>query len=234
MNPNMSILHLVMNASFVVQAVMVLLLLVSLASWAAIFRKLFDLKRVKALNEEFEESFYSGATLNELFASAVKNAKKVGPMERIFASGMREFQKLRERRITDPGSLLDGTRRAMRAGYQREMDAVESQLSFLATVGSVSPYVGLFGTVWGIMHAFTGLASLQQVTLAVVAPGIAEALVATAIGLFAAIPAVVAYNRFARDVDRVANKLETFIEEFSNILQRSLGSSGSSSSASGH
>jgi biopolymer transport protein TolQ len=223
MNPNMSILHLVMNASFVVQAVMVLLLLVSLASWAAIFRKLFDLKRVKALNEEFEESFYSGATLNELFASAVKNAKKVGPMERIFASGMREFQKLRERRITDPGSLLDGTRRAMRAAYQREMDAVESQLSFLATVGSVSPYVGLFGTVWGIMHAFTGLASLQQVTLATVAPGIAEALVATAIGLFAAIPAVVAYNRFARDVDRVANKLETFIEEFSNILQRNVG-----------
>ena len=223
MNPNMSILHLVLNASFVVQAVMVLLLLVSLASWAAIFRKLFDLKRVKALNEEFEESFYSGATLNELFASAVKNAKKVGPMERIFASGMREFQKLRERRITDPGSLLDGTRRAMRAGYQREMDAVESKLSFLATVGSVSPYVGLFGTVWGIMHAFTGLASLQQVTLATVAPGIAEALVATAIGLFAAIPAVVAYNRFARDVDRVANKLETFIEEFSNILQRNVG-----------
>jgi biopolymer transport protein TolQ len=223
MNPNMSILHLVLNASFVVQAVMVLLLLVSLASWAAIFRKLFDLKRVKALNEEFEESFYSGATLNELFASAVKNAKKVGPMERIFASGMREFQKLRERRITDPGSLLDGTRRAMRAAYQREMDAVESQLSFLATVGSVSPYVGLFGTVWGIMHAFTGLASLQQVTLATVAPGIAEALVATAIGLFAAIPAVVAYNRFARDVDRVANKLETFIEEFSNILQRNVG-----------
>ena len=223
MNPNMSILHLVMNASFVVQAVMVLLLLVSLASWAAIFRKLFDLKRVKALNEEFEESFYSGATLNELFASAVKNAKKVGPMERIFASGMREFQKLRERRITDPGSLLDGTRRAMRAAYQREMDAVESQLSFLATVGSVSTYVGLFGTVWGIMHAFTGLASLQQVTLATVAPGIAEALVATAIGLFAAIPAVVAYNRFARDVDRVANKLETFIEEFSNILQRNVG-----------
>ncbi|MEY2619343.1 MAG: hypothetical protein RL522_2345 [Pseudomonadota bacterium] len=223
MNPNMSILHLVLNASFVVQAVMVLLLLVSLASWAAIFRKLFDLKRVKALNEDFEESFSSGATLNELFASAVKNAKKAGPMERIFASGMREFQKLRERRITDPGTLLDGARRAMRASCQREVDAVESHLSFLATVGSVSPYVGLFGTVWGIMHAFTGLASLQQVTLATVAPGIAEALVATAIGLFAAIPAVVAYNRFARDVDRVANKLETFIEEFSNILQRNVG-----------
>jgi biopolymer transport protein TolQ len=223
MNPNMSIFHLVLNASVVVQAVMVLLILVSLASWAAIFRKLFDLKRVKALNEDFEESFVSGATLNELFASAIKNAKKSGPLERIFASGMREFQKLRERRITDAGTLLDGARRAMRASCQREMDAVESHLSFLATVGSVSPYVGLFGTVWGIMHAFTGLASLQQVTLATVAPGIAEALVATAIGLFAAIPAVVAYNRFARDVDRVANTLETFIEEFSNILQRNLG-----------
>jgi biopolymer transport protein TolQ len=223
MNPNMSILHLVLNASVVVQAVMVLLILVSLASWAAIFRKLFDLKRVKALNEDFEESFVSGATLNELFASAIKNAKKSGPLERIFASGMREYQKLRERRITDAGTLLDGARRAMRASCQREMDAVESHLSFLATVGSVSPYVGLFGTVWGIMHAFTGLASLQQVTLATVAPGIAEALVATAIGLFAAIPAVVAYNRFARDVDRVANTLETFIEEFSNILQRNLG-----------
>jgi biopolymer transport protein TolQ len=144
-------------------------------------------------------------------------------MERIFASGMREYQKLRERRIADAATLLDGARRAMRASYQRELDVVESNLSFLASVGSVSPYVGLFGTVWGIMHAFTGLGALQQVTLATVAPGIAEALVATALGLFAAIPAVVAYNRFARDIDRVAIKLETFIEEFSNILQRNLG-----------
>jgi biopolymer transport protein TolQ len=144
-------------------------------------------------------------------------------MERIFASGMREFQKLRERRITDAGTLMDGARRAMRASFQREMDVVETNLSFLASVGSVSPYVGLFGTVWGIMHAFTGLAALTQVTLATVAPGIAEALVATAIGLFAAIPAVVAYNRFARDLDRIAIQQETFIEEFSNILQRNVG-----------
>ena len=143
-------------------------------------------------------------------------------MERIFASGMREFQKLRERRVNDVGTLMDGARRAMRASFQREMDEVESNLSFLASVGSVSPYVGLFGTVWGIMHAFTGLASLQQVTLATVAPGIAEALVATAIGLFAAIPAVIAYNRFARDLDRIAIQHETFIEEFSNILQRNV------------
>ena len=230
MNANLSILHLVLNASVVVQLVMLLLVAVSVASWAAIFRKLFALKRVKALNEAFERDFWSGTSLNDLYAAAAQNAKSAGPMERIFASGMREYQKLRERQIHDPGTLLDGARRAMRASYQRELDVVESNLSLLASVGSVSPYVGLFGTVWGIMHAFTGLASLQQVTLATVAPGIAEALVATAIGLFAAIPAVVAYNRFAHDIDRVANKLETFIEEFSNILQRNLGAQ----SASGH
>jgi biopolymer transport protein TolQ len=196
---------------------------VSVASWAAIFRKLFSLGKVKKLNEDFEREFWSGSSLNDLFADATKHAKTGGPMERIFASGMREYQKLRERRITDASSLMDGARRAMRASYQREMDAVETHLSFLASVGSVSPYVGLFGTVWGIMHAFNGLAALAQVTLATVAPGIAEALVATASGLFAAIPAVVAYNRFARDIDRIAIRLETFMEEFSNILQRNVG-----------
>ncbi|MGE0329815.1 MAG: protein TolQ [Ramlibacter sp.] len=232
MNQDLSILHLVLNASLVVQLVMLLLVVVSVTSWAAIFRKLFALKRVKSLNDDFEREFWSGTSLNDLLAAATQNAKQAGPMERIFASGMREFQKLRERRISDAGTLLDGARRAMRASYQRELDAVETNLSFLASVGSVSPYVGLFGTVWGIMHAFTGLASLQQVTLATVAPGIAEALVATAIGLFAAIPAVVAYNRFARDIDRVAIKLETFIEEFSNILQRNVGAHAAS--ASGH
>ncbi len=223
MNQDLSILHLVLNASIVVQAVMLLLMLVSISSWAAIFRKLFSLKKVKTQNETFEREFWSGSSLNDLFATATQNARNCGPMERIFASGMREFQKLRERRITDTGTLMDGARRAMRASYQREMDVVETNLSFLATVGSVSPYVGLFGTVWGIMHAFSGLAALTQVTLATVAPGIAEALVATAIGLFAAIPAVVAYNRFARDLDRIAIQQETFIEEFSNILQRNVG-----------
>ena len=232
MNNDMSIISLVLHASFVVQIVMAILLTISVASWAAIFRKLTAIKRIQNLNEDFERVFWSGTSLNELFNAASQNAKQAGPMERIFASGMREYQKLRERRITDAGTLLDGARRAMRASFQRELDAAESQLSFLASVGSVSPYVGLFGTVWGIMHAFTGLANLQQVTLATVAPGIAEALVATAIGLFAAIPAVVAYNRFARDIDRVAIKLETFIEEFSNILQRSLGASAAT--ASGH
>jgi len=230
MNQDLSIVTLLLNASWVVQGVVLLLLGVSIASWTAIFRKIISLKRVQKLNEEFNREFWSGTSLNELYAAATQNAKHSGPMERIFASGMREFQKLRERRMTDPSILLDGARRAMRASYQREVDAVEANLSFLATVGSVSPYVGLFGTVWGIMHAFTGLAALEQVTLAAVAPGIAEALVATAIGLFAAIPAVVAYNRFAHDIDRVANKLETFIEEFSNILQRNLGAQ----SPSGH
>jgi biopolymer transport protein TolQ len=223
MNQDMSILHLILGASVVVQLVMLLLLVVSIASWAAIFRKMFSLIRVKALNETFERDFWSGTSLNDLYAAAAKNARQAGPMERIFASGMREYQKLRERRISDTTALMDGARRAMRASFQREMDEAESNLSFLASVGSVSPYVGLFGTVWGIMHAFTGLAGLQQVTLATVAPGIAEALVATAIGLFAAIPAVVAFNRFARDIDRISIRLETFMEEFSNILHRNVG-----------
>jgi len=222
MNQNLSILSLVVQASPVVQLVMAGLVIASLASWTVIFGKLFGLRKVRASNEEFEREFWAGKNLNDLFNDAIK---RVGgaPMERIFATGMREFLKLRERRVGDAGALLDGSRRAMRASFQREMDTIESNLSFLASVGSVSPYVGLFGTVWGIMHAFVGLANMTQVTLATVAPGIAEALVATAIGLFAAIPAVIAYNRFARDIDRIAIQLETFIEEFSNILQRNAG-----------
>ena len=218
MNQDLSIVSLVLHASFVVQLVMAGLLLVSLASWTVIFGKVFGLKRVRGLNEAFEKEFWSGRSLTELNQAA--NGKTASaPMERIFASGMREFLKLRERKL-DAGAQLDGARRAMRASYQRELDEVESNLSFLASVGSVSPYVGLFGTIWGIMHAFVGLSNVQQVTLATVAPGIAEALVATAIGLFAAIPAVLAYNRFARQIDRSAITLESFIEEFSNILQR--------------
>ncbi len=228
MNQDLSILTLVLHASAVVQLVMLMLMVVSVASWSAIFRKVFALRRMKGLNERFEREFWSGTSLNDLYAAAAGNARNCGAMERIFASGMREYQKLRERRIADAATLMDGARRAMRASFQREMDEIESNLSFLASVGSVSPYLGLFGTVWGIMHAFTGLANMQQVTLATVAPGIAEALVATAIGLFAAIPAVVAFNRFARDIDRIAIRLETFIEEFSNILQRSAGAQSAS------
>lgn len=160
--------------------------------------------------------------MHDLYTAAIQKTTGTGPMERIFAAGMREFLKLRERRIAETSVLLDGAQRAMRAAYQRELDVMESQLSFLGSVASVSPYIGLFGTVWGIMHAFTGLAGLESVTLATVAPGIAEALVATAIGLFAAIPAVVAYNRFSTKVDRAASHMDVFSDEFSNILQRNL------------
>ena len=222
-SPDMNLVQLVLHASWIVKAVLALLLVISVTSWAVIAAKMGALRRTRGLNALFEQHFWSGASLNELYDAASRNARSAGPTERIFASGMREFQKLREKRISDPGALLDGARRAMRASFQREMDVIESSLSFLGSVASVSPYVGLFGTVWGIMHAFTGFAGMEQVTLATVAPGIAEALVATAIGLFAAIPAVIAYNRFARDIDRVATHQETFIEEFSNILQRNLG-----------
>ena len=221
MTTDLSITTLILQASLVVQLVMAGLVLTSLASWTVIFSKLFGLKRVRRGNEEFEREFWSGKSLTELNQTVSDKADTV-PMERIFASGMREFLKLREKRM-DTTVQLDGARRAMRASYQRELDVVESNLSFLASVGSVSPYVGLFGTVWGIMHAFVGLSNMTHVTLASVAPGIAEALVATAIGLFAAIPAVVAYNRFARDIDRIAIQLETYIEEFTNILQRNAG-----------
>ena len=156
MNQDLSIVNLILHASWVVQAVVALLVGVSIASWAAIIRKIMALKKVQRLNEEFDREFWSGTSLNDLAAGAAQNAKHSGSMERNFASGMREYQKLRERRITDTGALMDGARRAMRASYQREVDAIEANLSFLATVGSVSPYVGLFGTVWGIMHAFTG------------------------------------------------------------------------------
>jgi biopolymer transport protein TolQ len=222
MNQDLSIVTLVLHASLIVQIVIAGLLLMSLASWSVIFGKLIALKGVSSANDAFERDFWSGRNLNELYDGAGRK-KDASPMERIFAAGMREFLKLRERRVADPGALLDGARRAMRASFQRELDTIESHLSFLASVGSVSPYIGLFGTVWGIMHAFVGLSNLQQVTLATVAPGIAEALVATAIGLFAAIPAVIAYNRFARQIDRIAITLETFIEEFSNMLQRNVG-----------
>ncbi|MCA3252596.1 MAG: protein TolQ [Pseudomonadota bacterium] len=232
MTNEMSITALVLQASFVVQLVMAGLLLTSLASWTVIFGKLFGLRRVRAGNDEFEREFWSGRSLTEMNQAIAAKTAGTAPLERIFASGMREFLKLRERRL-DGQAQLDGARRAMRASLQREIDAVESRLSFLASVGSVSPYVGLFGTVWGIMHAFVNLGTLQQVTLATVAPAIAEALIATAIGLFAAIPAVVAYNRFARDIDRIAIQLETFIEEFTNILQRNVGAAAGPAAAPG-
>ncbi len=217
---DLDIWTLIVSASLVVKFVMALLLGVSFMSWLFIFRKMFAIRRARAETDAFEREFWSGNDLNLLYQGAVNNRHSIGSLERIFEAGFREFSKLRGQRGTDPSTMVDGARRAMRATYQREMDVLESHLSFLASAGSVSPYVGLFGTVWGIMHAFRGLANVQQATLAQVAPGIAEALVATAIGLFAAIPAVVAYNRYSHDIDRLAIRFESFMEEFSNILQR--------------
>lgn len=204
-------LSLVLNASLLVQLVMLLLLGMSVASWTIIFKKTAILRGVRQDTERFERDFWSGGDLATLLEAAQRNTRSDAVLEHIFEAGMQEFMKVRE---------IDAARRAMKATYQREMDALEANLPFLASVGSVSPYIGLFGTVWGIMHAFRGLANVQNATLAAVAPGIAEALVATAIGLFAAIPAVVAYNRAATDVDRLSIRFETFIEEFTNILQR--------------
>jgi biopolymer transport protein TolQ len=219
---DLSILSLVANASIPVMGVMLLLAGVSLMSWYWIFRKGFAIRDARARTEQFERDFWSGGDLNALFQSAVNDRHSAGALERIFEAGYREFSKLRGQKSLDPATVVDGARRAMRATYQREMDHLEAHLAFLASVGSVSPYVGLFGTVWGIMNAFRGLANVSSATLAHVAPGIAEALVATAIGLFAAIPAVVAYNRYAHDIDRVSIRFESFMEEFSNILQRQL------------
>ena len=217
---DLSVLSLVTNASVLVQMVMALLLSVSFMSWWYIFRKIFAIRAARAQTEQFERDFWSGSDLNALFQSAVNDRHSTGALERIFEAGFREFVKLKKQQGVESAAMLDGARRAMRATYQREMDHLERHLAFLASVGSVSPYVGLFGTVWGIMNAFRGLANVSQATLSHVAPGIAEALIATAIGLFAAIPAVVAYNRFAHDIDRLAIRFESFMEEFSNILAR--------------
>lgn len=219
---DLSILHLIMDASAVVQAVMALLVIVSLMSWYYIFMKWIAVRNERTKTDQFERDFWSGGDLNNLYNSAVNDRHHAGSMERIFEAGFREFTKLRGQKNLDPKDVIDGARRAMRATYQREIDNLEAHLAFLASTGSVSPYVGLFGTVWGIMHAFRGLSNVGQATLSSVAPGIAEALVATAIGLFAAIPAVLAYNRFSHDIDRLAIRFESFMEEFSNILQRQM------------
>ena len=219
---DLSIIELVVNASLVVKLILALLASVSFMSWYYIFRKWFALRDARARTDRFERDFWSGGDLNNLYQSAVNNRHGTGALERIFEAGYREYSKLRGQKTMDSATVVDSARRAMRATYQRETDDLESHLAFLASVGSVSPYVGLLGTVWGIMHAFRGLANVSSATLAQVAPGIAEALVATAIGLFAAIPAVVAYNRYAHDVDRISVRFESFMEEFSNILQRQL------------
>jgi biopolymer transport protein TolQ len=218
---DLSIISLVMQASLPVQLVMGLLAVLSLLSWYWIFRKWFQIKSAQSKANRFERDFWSGGDLDLMYQAAAGGRFRSGGMERIFEAGYREFTKLRTK-SHDHGSTIDGSRRAMRATYQREVDDLDAHLSFLASVGSVSPYIGLLGTVWGIMNAFRGLSNVGAATLAHVAPGIAEALIATAIGLFAAIPAVVAYNRFAHEIDRLGIRFESFMEEFSNILQRNL------------
>ncbi|WP_425507399.1 protein TolQ [Thermomonas brevis] len=215
-----NILQLVLHASLPVQLVMALLLLASLASWVIILRKKRVLDRAEREADRFEESFWSGTELTKLYASATERHRNVEGLEAIFEAGMREFNRIRQRRGVDARMQLEGAQRGMRAASSRELDGLERNLEFLANVGSISPYVGLFGTVWGIMISFQGLASMKEATIATVAPGISEALVATAMGLFAAIPAVWAYNRFATRAERMAVRYDTFSEEFSSILQR--------------
>ena len=218
LHTDLSFITLIIHASVIVQAVLLLLAFLSMWSWWQIFLKMFQLRRAVRDTDRFEDDFWKGGDLAELYQRTAQ-VRTGGGMEHIFTAGFREYAKHRKQG-TASMVTLDSARRAMRAAYQREIDALEANLAGLATVGSVSPYIGLFGTVWGIMNAFRGLANVSQATLANVAPGIAEALIATAIGLFAAIPAVIGYNRYTHDVDRLATRYETFIEEFSNILQR--------------
>jgi biopolymer transport protein TolQ len=220
LSSDIAILQLIMQASIVVKIVMGLLILASLLSWWYIFVKMFSVRRAKSQADEFEREFWGGSDLVGLYQRANSGQYEPAGMEKIFEAGFKEYLKLKSRAGGDIGALMDGTRRAMKATFQRELDFLEAHLSFLATVGSVSPYIGLLGTVWGIMNSFRGLSSVAQATLAQVAPGIAEALIATAIGLFAAIPAVIAYNKYTAEIDRLANRYESFMEEFTNILQR--------------
>ena len=216
----LNLFTLVLQASLPVQLVMGLLLIASVASWVIIFRKQTILGGAEKSAEAFEEKFWSGADLTHMYRDATERNRVTNGTEAIFESGFREFSRLRQRKGVDARTQLEGAQRGMRAQLAREVDALEHNLEFLANVGSISPYVGLFGTVWGIMISFQGLATMKQATIATVAPGISEALIATAMGLFAAIPAVWAYNRFATKVERLNVRYEAFAEEFSSILQR--------------
>jgi len=213
---DLSVFALIAQASWVVKGVMLLLALASFASWYVIFDKAMVLRRERRQAEKFNREFWGGGHTEII--KRIDNQGTTGSMERVFHSGRQAYLKALKQRNADPAGILESSQRAMRAAYQREMDLLESHLPFLATVGSVSPYVGLFGTVWGIMNAFIGLSDVAQATLAQVAPGIAEALIATAIGLFAAIPAVIAYNRFTHDIDRLANQFDVFMDELSNVI----------------
>jgi biopolymer transport protein TolQ len=220
MSTDLSILSLVMEASFVVQLVLLTLLLASLMSWSIIFTKRRLIHRTKSASDKFESDFWSGGDLNTLYRSATRTKGGSIGMANIFESGFREFNRVVQQGNVQPDKLVDECRRAMRVSQMREVDRLEQGLATLATIGSTSPYIGLFGTVIGIMNSFRGLAQVQTATIAMVAPGISEALVATAMGLFAAIPAVIAYNRYADKVVRLEIRYDSFTEEFSSILQR--------------
>ncbi|MDX1625117.1 MAG: protein TolQ [Wenzhouxiangellaceae bacterium] len=220
MNAEMNVWSLIAEATLVVQLVMLVLVLASIATWVIIFYKQSSLARIEKRSKEFEERFWSGADLGQLYDRICSERKVREGLEIIFEAGFREFTRLREERRLGAEALAAGAQRAMRVALTRETDRVEQHLNFLATVGSTSPYVGLFGTVWGIMHAFFALAGVQQATIAMVAPGIAEALIATAMGLVAAIPAVIAYNRYSNRVYRLEVRMDNFKEEFAAILFR--------------
>ncbi|MFE8071460.1 protein TolQ [Marinobacteraceae bacterium S3BR75-40.1] len=219
MESQLSVWHLMWNATFLVKIVMLILMGASVVSWGIIFQRLKIFRQAKQALDQFEERFWSGMDLGQLYREVNANPTPYSGLESVFRAGFKEFSRLRQQ-SQDPDAVMEGTQRAMRVALSREGDKLEHHLPFLATVGSTSPYVGLFGTVWGIMNAFRGLAQLQQATLATVAPGISEALIATAMGLFAAIPAVVAYNRFSAKTDTLMKGYETFAEEFSSILHR--------------
>ncbi|AGA35008.1 MotA/TolQ/ExbB proton channel family protein [Thioalkalivibrio nitratireducens DSM 14787] len=221
MSVDLSLYRLIMDASLIVQLVMVILVVASVLSWLAILVKARTIKLAHRAADDFEERFWSGVDLAHLY-DGVRRKTDMSGMEHVFSSGFKEFLRVRQH----PPHVVDATHRSMRVAIARESEDLERYLQFLATVGSTSPYIGLFGTVWGIMHAFLGLSGVQQATLAMVAPGIAEALIATALGLFAAIPAVIAYNRFATDVDRVIGRFENFSDEFVALLARQTAGRG--------
>ncbi len=225
LHADLSIASLILGASLLVKLVMFTLLLASLASWTLIFTKRRELRLAKREARSFEDQFRSADDLTALFNRVSAKRVDLEGLEKVFESGFKEYARLRMREKIDPGLVLEGTQRAMRIAINRHLEVLEAGLPTLATVGSVSPYIGLFGTVWGIMNSFQALGNVHQATLAMVAPGISEALVATAMGLFAAIPAVIAYNRFSSEIDRLYSRYDIFVEEFSAILQRQVNTS---------
>ncbi|MEI6354106.1 MAG: protein TolQ [Methylococcus sp.] len=220
MSSELSILKLILDASPVVKVVMAILALASMTSWSFIFSKYRDIKQAQETTDEFEERFWSGIDLTDLYRQLAREEYDTEGLENIFMAGFKEFARLRQQSNIGPDAVMEGTQRIMRVSLNRELERLDERLPFLATVGSTSPYVGLFGTVWGIMSSFQSLGTAKQATLAMVAPGISEALVATAMGLFAAIPAVMAYNRYATEIGRLTGRYEAFADEFLSLLHR--------------